>query len=162
MADTRASNSRIAADRQERSTQDRKKVWAPPEVLDVPPPIPGFKFRYVRKDIRGEDDTKNVLRRVKQHYEPVKASELPGFETQLVEDGKHEGVCMSGDLILMKVPDEIVEQREAYYQRETDRQQNDIDQQLEKEDNALMPIRRSRKSEKSFGNPGKEVTFKQD
>ena len=128
-----------------RSTRDagtRKKEWRPPGKLDVPEPPAGMKYRWVRHELMGEDQSANVYQWSRQGYEPVKANELGDFLTDKMEGGKHDGVIRSGDLILTKVPIEIAEQRIGYFEGQAKRLQQAVDMELSKEDSQAMPIER--------------------
>ena len=134
-----------------RETESRRKPWAPPSVLDAPPPPEGYKHRWVRSAIRGEEDKGNVFNRLRQGYEPVRADEHPGYQAPTIEDGKHAGVIGNGGLILTRVPVETAQERTAYYGGRTREQMDAVDQDLMKEQHPSMPINQSRQSRVSFG-----------
>jgi len=134
-----------------RETESRRKPWAPPSVLDAPPPPEGYKHRWVRSAIRGEEDKGNVFNRLRQGYEPVRADEHPGYQAPTVEDGKHAGIIGNGGLILTRVPVETAQERTAYYGGRTREQMDAVDQDLMKEQHPSMPINQQRQSRVSFG-----------
>lgn len=134
-----------------READTRRKPWAPPSVLDAPPAPEGFKHRWVRSAIRGEEDKGNVFNRLRQGYEPVRADEHPGYQAPTIEDGKHAGVIGNGGLILTRVPVETAQERAAYYGGRTREQMDAVDQDLMKEQHPSMPINQSRQSRVSFG-----------
>jgi len=134
-----------------RETESRRKPWAPPSVLDAPPPPEGYKHRWVRSAIRGEEDKGNVFNRLRQGYEPVRAEEHPGYQAPTNEDGKHAGIIGNGGLILTRVPVETAQERTAYYGGRTREQMDAVDQDLMKEQHPSMPINQSRQSRVSFG-----------
>ena len=43
-----------------RTKQERPKVWTPPSQLDAPPAPDGFKYRWIRAEVLGQADTKNL------------------------------------------------------------------------------------------------------
>jgi hypothetical protein len=135
-----------------RDSQSRKKVWRPPRSLEAPQAPPGYKYRWVRKSIHGEDDNENIRKRTREFYEPVQVSEISDADRYgHVEEGKHAGTVSVGDLILMKVPDEVVEQRQEYYEKRTSDQQKAVDEQLDQNANEHMPLQRNNKSKVSRG-----------
>ena len=134
-----------------RETESRRKPWAPPSVLDAPPPPEGYKHRWVRSAIRGEEDKGNVFNRLRQGYEPVRADEHPGYQAPTIEDGKHAGIIGNGGLILTRVPVETAHERTEYYGGRTREQMDAVDQDLMKEQHPSMPINQSRQSRVSFG-----------
>jgi len=86
--------------------------WAPPEALSTPPPIGGFKYRWIAEYVRGEYQSSNLSRAHQEGYIPVRRDELPeGFFSAPTEDG----MVRTGGLILMKIPEKFTQQRKAYY-----------------------------------------------
>jgi hypothetical protein len=134
-----------------RDNESRRKPWAPPSVLDAPTAPEGYKHRWVRASIRGEEDNGNVFNRIRQGYEPVRADEHPGYQAPTIEDGKHAGVIGNGGLILTRVPIETAQERTAYYGGRTREQMEAVDQDLMKEQHPSMPINQQRQSRVSFG-----------
>ena len=61
---------------QTRSKTERPKVWIPPSSLDAPPAPDGFRYRWIRSDSMGFDDSKNVQGRLRSGYELVRAEEV--------------------------------------------------------------------------------------
>jgi len=137
------------ADTREKET--RRKPWAPPSVLDAPPAPEGYKHRWVRASIRGEEDKGNVFNRLRQGYEPVRAEEHPEYQAPTIDDGKHAGVIGNGGLILTRVPVETAHERTEYYGNRTREQMTAVDQDLMKEQHPSMPINQQRQSKVSFG-----------
>jgi hypothetical protein len=134
-----------------REAASRRKPWVPPSTLDAPPAPEGYKHRWVRASIRGEEDKGNVFNRLRQGYEPVRADEHPEFQAPTIEDGKHAGVIGNGGLILTRVPVETAQERTAYYGGRTREQMDAVDQDLMKEQHPSMPINQQRQSRVSFG-----------
>lgn len=134
-----------------REKDSRRKPWAPPSVLDAPPAPEGYKHRWVRASIRGEEDKGNVFNRLRQGYEPVRADEHPEYQAPTIEDGKHAGIIGNGGLILTRVPVETASERTAYYGNRTREQMTAVDQDLMKEQHPSMPINQQRQSRVSFG-----------
>ena len=134
-----------------RATESRRKPWAPPSVLDAPAPAEGYKHRWVRASIRGEEDKGNVFNRLRQGYEPVRAEEHPDYQAPTIEDGKHAGVIGNGGLILTRVPVETAHERTEFYGNRTREQMAAVDQDLMKEQHPSMPISQQRQSRVSFG-----------
>ena len=55
---------------QTRSKSERPKVWVPPSSLDAPPAPDGFRYRWIRAEVVGFVDTKNVTGRLREGYDP--------------------------------------------------------------------------------------------
>lgn len=134
-----------------REKESRRKPWAPPSVLDAPPAPEGYKHRWVRASIRGEEDKGNVFNRLRQGYEPVRADEHPDYQAPTIEEGKHAGIIGNGGLILTRIPVETALERTAYYGDRTREQMTAVDQDLMKEQHPSMPINQQRQSRVSFG-----------
>ena len=100
----------------------------------------------------GQDDKKNVSARMREGYEPVRLEELGDFEAPTVEDGAMKGVVSVGGLLLAKIPEEIVEERNAYFSQQTRDQQEAVDNDLLREQHPSMPIDNpNRQSRVTFG-----------
>lgn len=113
-----------------REKEARRKPWSPPSKLDAPPAPDGFKNRWIRRETMGFDDRINVTTKLREGYELVRADEHPDYTAPTVDDGKHAGVIGVGALILARIPEETVEERNAYYQNRARDQQRAIDNEL--------------------------------
>ena len=133
-------NSRSA---ETRAKKARRKPWQPPSMLDAPEAPPGYKHRWVRAEVRGHDDKANMSKRIREGFEPVRAEEYPDFDAPTIEDGKHAGVIGVGGLILAKVPEETVEERNEYFQGKTAEQLQGVDNDLLRDSDPRMPLRAS-------------------
>ena len=137
---------------QTRSKTERPKVWVPPSSLDAPPAPDGFRYRWIRADSMGFDDSKNIQGRLRSGYELVRAEEVENASDYPVLDtGKYKGVIGVGGLLLAKVPDEIAAQRTAYIKRRTDGMNEAVDNDLMREQHKSMPINIDRQSRVTFG-----------
>jgi hypothetical protein len=98
-----------------RSKTERPKVWVPPSSLDAPPAPDGFRYRWIRAESVGFQDTKNITGRIREGYELVRAEEIENAsDYPVLDEGKYKGVIGVGGLLLAKVPEEIAQQRQAY------------------------------------------------
>ena len=129
----------------------RPKVWTPPSYLDTPNAPEGFRHRWVRVEILGYVDTKNIQGRLRSGYELVRADEYPDEDFPAIMDGKYAGVIGHGGLVLTRVPEEIARQRTDYYMRQAQDQMTAIDNDLLKEQHKGMPIDIDRQSRTTFG-----------
>ena len=131
--------------------KEQPKVWAPPSYLDTPNAPNGFRHRWVRTEILGFVDTKNIQGRLRSGYELVRADEYPKEDFPVVQDGKYAGVIGHGGLVLTRVPEEIARQRTEYYMNQAQDQMTAIDNDLLKEQHKSMPIDVDRQSSTTFG-----------
>ena len=136
----------------------KRKPWAPPSMLDAPPAPEGFKHRWIRAEVRGFDDRKNISARLREGYELVRRDEYPDFEAPVIDSGKFEGVFGVGGLVLARIPLDTVKERSDYFaQRNTD-QQNAVDQDRMRENaHSTMTIsKRGGQSRVTFGGARKD------
>jgi hypothetical protein len=143
---------RTPRDLDTREKFERPKQWMPPELLPTPNPEAGYAFRWIRVSTLGTADPMNISSKLREGWEPVKASAHP--EIQLMDTGNKPRFPDSievGGLILCKTPLEFVDQRNSHYQRQTDGQMQSVDNNFMRENDARMPLFRERRSEVKFG-----------
>jgi hypothetical protein len=137
---------------QTRSKTERPKVWVHPSALDAPPAPDGFRYRWIRAESVGFQDTKNISGRIREGYELVRSEEIENAsDYPVVEDGKYKGVVGVGGLLLAKVPEEIAKQRQAYMTERHRERDEAINNDLMKEQDQRMPINIDRQSRVTFG-----------
>ncbi len=136
---------------QTRAKTQHKKVWTPPSYLDTPNAPTGFRHRWVRVEILGYVDTKNIQGRLRSGYELVRADEFPEGDYAAIPDGKYKGIIGHGGLVLTRVPEEIARQRADYFKRLSSEQIEAVDNDLMKEQHRSMPIDIDRQSRTTFG-----------
>jgi hypothetical protein len=140
-----------------REREERRKPWSPPSMLDAPPAPEGYKHRWIRAEVRGFDDRKNISARLREGYELVRADEYPDFESPVIESGKYEGVFGVGGLLLARIPLETVKERSDYFKSRSSDQMEAVDRDLERENShSSMTIGKpDRQSRVTFGGPRK-------
>jgi len=137
---------------QTRSKSERPKVWVPPSSLDAPPAPDGFRYRWIRAESVGFQDTKNVTSRIREGYELVRAEEVENAsDYPVVDEGRYKGVVGVGGLLLAKVPIEIAKQRQQYMTDRHKQKTEALDNDLMKEQDNRMPINVDRQSRVTFG-----------
>ena len=134
-----------------REKTKRAQPWRPPSSLEAPPAPPGFKHRWIRAETLGTEDRKNMAGRLREGFELVRADEYPNFPSPTIENGKHAGVIGVGGLLLARIPNEIVKEREDYFKSQTKAQEDSVDNNLFKEQHRSMPISVDRQSRVTFG-----------
>ena len=147
MADTRTPRKS-----ETRETESRRKPWAPPSHLEAPEAPPGFVHRWIRIAMRGEEDKMNVHAKLREGWEPVRADQYPHYEAPVIDDGKYQGVIGQGGLMLCKIPQEVADERNAYYDQQARSQMNSVDNNLMRENDPRMPLFNDRKTKVTFGN----------
>ena len=136
---------------QTRSNTERPKVWTPPSSLDAPPAPDGFRHRWIRAESLGFQDSKNISGRLRSGYELVRADEYKDSDYPVVTDGKYAGVIGVGGLVLARVPEEIAKARTEYFRKQSEGQEEAIDNDLMREEHKSMPINVDRQSRTTFG-----------
>jgi hypothetical protein len=137
---------------QTRSKSERPKVWVPPSSLDAPPAPDGFRYRWIRAESVGFQDTKNISGRLREGYELVRAEEVENAsDYPVIDEGRYKGVIGVGGLLLAKVPEEIAKQRQAYMTKRHEERSEAVANDLMKEQDERMPINVERQSRVTFG-----------
>jgi len=137
---------------QTRSKSERPKVWVPPSSLDAPPAPDGFRYRWIRAEVVGFQDTKNITGRLREGYELVRAEEVENAsDYPVLEDGKYKGVIGVGGLLLAKVPEEIAKQRMDHMSNKHRDRSDAVENDLMREQDNRMPINVERQSRVTFG-----------
>ena len=137
---------------QTRSKSESPKVWVPPSSLDAPPAPDGFRYRWIRAEVVGYQDTKNVTSRLREGYELVRAEEVENAsDYPVLDERKYKGVIGVGGLLLAKVPVEIAKQRQEYMTQRHEERNEAVENDLMKEQDNRMPINIERQSRVTFG-----------
>ena len=139
-----------------RASQSREKdktpqTWTPPSSLDAPPAPDGYRHRWIRTEVLGFDDTKNMSGKMRSGFELVRADEFPDTEYPSMKDGKYAGVIGVGGLVLARIPEEIAKSREEFFKKQTQDRDEAINNDLLKEQHSSMPINAERQSRVTFG-----------
>ena len=137
---------------QTRSKSERPKVWVPPSSLDAPPAPDGFRYRWIRAEVQGFQDTTNIQSRVREGYELVRSEEVENAsDYPVIDNGKYKGVIGVGGLLLAKVPVEIAKQRQEYMTKRHEERSEAVSNDLMREQDSRMPINVDRQSRVTFG-----------
>ena len=134
-----------------RSKTERPKEYKPPSSLDAPPAPDGFRHRWIRAESMGFNDTKNIHGRLRSGYELVRADEYDSEQYPIVMDGKYAGVIGVGGLLLARIPEELAQARIDYQMRQTEGQDEAVENDLLKDQDKRMPIKIDRNSKHTFG-----------
>ena len=129
----------------------RRRAWVRPDVLPNPNPEPGFEFRWVRVSTRGQADPMNISLKLREGWEPVKASDHPEVHLMTVENERFKDNIVIGGLLLCKAPKEMVDDRNAHYQEQADAQITSVDNNFMRENDPRMPLFTERKTKVTFG-----------
>mgnify|MGYP003633820262 FL=1 len=147
MADNRTNREHTTRDK-----DTRRRAWQRPEVLPSPDPEPGYKYHWVRVTTQGQLDATNVSSKLREGWEPVKASDHPEITMVAVEQDRFKDNVVIGGLLLCKAPEELVDERSDYYNQQARSQMESVDNNLMRENDPRMPLFNERKTRISFGN----------
>ena len=136
---------------QTRVKEQKKTTWTPPSTLDAPPAPAGYRHRWIRAELLGQEDTKNVGVRLREGFEFVRADEYPDQNFPHAETGKYAGVIGVGGLVLARIPEELARQHEAYFAKQTQDRDDAVKNDVLKEQHPSMPINSERQTRVTFG-----------
>ena len=122
---------RSSRESRQHDKQVRRKPWSPVRKLDTPPAHPGYTYRWISESMLGQEDRANVSRRIREGWELVRAEDLPPEWGQTLptmdSEGRHSGVVYNEGLLLAKIPNETVAERNAYYSDKTEQAKDALD-----------------------------------
>lgn len=142
---------RLNRDLEKRERTPRKKAWERPEVLPNPTPEDGYVYRWIRISTQGQADPTNVSSKLREGWEPVMATDHPEIFLTGIENERFKDNVVIGGLLLCKAPQEMVDERNDYYQQQAQGQMQSVDNNLMRENDPRMPLFNDRKSSVTFG-----------
>lgn len=134
-----------------KSTQMRQEAWRPPETLPMPDERPGWKHRYIRISMMGQSDPSNISSKFREGYEPCKAEDYPELMMHATTEGRFKGGIEVGGLLLCRIPEEFLRQREAYYANQNKAQMDSVDNSFLRENDPRMQKFAERSTKVTFG-----------
>ena len=134
-----------------REFEERPKQWMPPELLPEPDKEAGYTYRWIRVSMMNQPDPRNISAKIREGFEPVRIEEQPKFKLLVDPDGRFKDNVEIGGLLLCKIPTELLQQREAFYAKQTQDQTDAVDNSLMRQSDPRMPIFKENKSSISKG-----------
>ncbi len=134
-----------------RAKTAKKTTWTPPNSLDAPDAPHGFRHRWIRTEVLGFDDTKNVASKLREGWELVRADEYPDTQYPEMIEGRYAGIIGVGGLLLARIPEEIALQIDAYYKKQNDAKEEAVDNNLMKEQHPSMKFQKESNTRVTFG-----------
>ena len=129
----------------------KKVVWTPPSSLDAPNAPAGFRHRWIRHEVMGFDDSKNMTAMIRSGYELVRGDEYPDQDYPVMKEGKYAGMIGVGGLVLARIPEEIAKARQEYFDKQNEAKDEAIKHDILKEQHPSMPINQERQTRVTFG-----------
>jgi hypothetical protein len=117
----------------------------------MPDDRPGWKHRYIRTSVLGNSDPSNISSKLREGYEPCKADDYPELMMHASTEGRFKGGIEVGGLLLCRIPEEFIKQRDTYYDKVTRSQMESVDNSFMKNNDPRMPLFSERNSKVTFG-----------
>jgi hypothetical protein len=134
-----------------RAATARPAKWMPPQLLPDPLPEEGYAFRWIRVSTLNKDDPTNLSSKLREGWEPVKATDHPEIRLFGMTSGHFPDSVVVGGLMLCKTPVEFTEQRDAHFRQLADQQMNSVDNTYMRENDPRMPLFKERSTKVTFG-----------
>ena len=144
-------DNRLDRELETREKTARKTAWKRPEVLPSPNQEEGYVYRWIRISTRGNVDAMNVSSKLREGWTAVKASDHPEITLVTIENDRFKDNVVIGGLMLCKAPVEMVDERNAYYNQQSESQMQSVDNNLMRENDPRMPLFNDRKTKVTFG-----------
>jgi hypothetical protein len=144
-------DNRVDRELQTREKKTRRQAWKRPELLPDPIPQEGWTFHWVRVSTNGQADPTNVSSKLREGWEPCKASDHPEIQLVSIENERFKDNVVMGGLMLCKAPKELVAERNAHYKATNEAQIRSVDNNLMRESDPRMPMFNERSSKVTFG-----------
>ena len=142
---------RIDREVETRATSERPKQWAPAELLPEPDKQAGYAYRWIRTSTLNQVDPRNLSGKLREGWEPVAIEEQPKIQLLVDPNSRFKDNIEIGGLLLCKTPEEFVDQRNAFYQKQAENQMEAVDSSLMRQSDPRMPLFKESKSTTTFG-----------
>jgi hypothetical protein len=144
------------ADRYEDRIDD---AWLPQSILPTPKKRPGLVHRYIRTAMNGTSDVRNVSKRFREGWTPVKRVDYPEIADipNDVDSRYPDGIEIGGSLLCC-MPEEMANKRRAYFANKSKAELEAVDSNLLANNDPRTnmriqrPQRNTRVSRSAFGN----------
>lgn len=131
-------------------TRTATRRWKPASVLPEVEAKPGYVYRWVMTHLVGDPQPTNVSQRLREGFEPVKASDHP----ELALESNAKGEVQIGGLMLCKMPAEMAQERAEFYAHQANSQAAAVGNTYMSQGDPRMPVFAESKSGSSRGNFG--------
>lgn len=145
------STNRASRTSESRAATKRPSRWAPSQLLPEVHSEEGYAFRWIRMSTLNTDDPLNISSKLREGWEPVKASDHPEAFVSGTQDTRFPDSIQVGGLMLCKIPAEFMVQRDEYYQGQAETQMQSVDNNFMRENDPRMPVFNERRTKVTFG-----------
>jgi len=136
---------------EDRLMAERPKQWQQPDLLPEPDKQPGYDYRWIRVATLNAPDPRNISGKLREGYEPVALEEQPKFKLLADPASRFKDNIEIGGLLLCKIPIDFVEQRNAFFAKQSQAQMEAVDNTYMRQSNPKMPLFKENRSSTSFG-----------
>jgi hypothetical protein len=120
---------------------DLPTTWVRPSALMAPPARAGYVNRWIRFRSGNEEDRDNLDKMMSQGWRPIPKSKLRKDHALTANlEGKYGQYVTKRGLILMELPEDLWQQRRAFYEKKKDVMTESIDRNLFREQDRRMPF----------------------
>lgn len=131
-ADTKRGPGRPPKAESEAPLKKGRSAWKPANILDVFDKEPGYRYRVAEKSAR------NIAKKQREGWEIVSAINSPNTGNNAIGDGVNLGksstsVLEGHDYVIMRLPEELALERDAYFNGESARRMSALKRQTKDE-----------------------------
>jgi hypothetical protein len=146
--------------RNENTRENKSRfVFEEPNWLDIPPTVrnrfnsEGMSLRWLRITLKGNEDIQNMGKRIAEGWVLVSQEEVPEMVQSSVvrEEGRYSGAVCRGDLALAKMPTELAESRQEFYENRSREAVEAVNSQLMRSSDSRMPVSNSSRTKVTRG-----------
>lgn len=118
------------------SRSERRKAFLnewQQQALPTPPDVPGYHLCWLSTNSSYDP----IHKRMRLGYEPVKASEVPGFESFTAKQGEWKGFISANEMLLFKIPNDVYQEimAELHHYQPLEAEQSIKESLLQQRDN---------------------------
>jgi hypothetical protein len=113
----------------------------------------GMSLRWLRITLKGNEDIQNMGKRIAEGWVLVGQEEVPEMvQSSIVrEEGRYSGAVCRGDLALAKMPTELAESRQEFYENRSREAVEAVNSQLMRSSDSRMPVSNSSRTKVTRG-----------
>jgi hypothetical protein len=126
-----------------------KRRWKPASHLPALPNPPGYHVKWVRRDGRERGDCRGLAKYLSEQWEFAAKSDFPKHALPTQPLTGYGEVIGNGDMILMKLDEEMFAQRREYYETRRDTATYAVEKGSLDETSTIMPAQRPRRSSRT-------------
>lgn len=130
-------------------TRPPKRRWRPASHLPALPNPPGYYLKWVRRDGRDRGDCRGLAKYLQEGWEFARKDDFPKHALPTQPLTSHGEVIGNGDMVLMKLDEEMAAQRNEHYQHRRDTATYAVEKGSLGETSTLMPAQRPKRTSRT-------------